>query len=120
MVLSYIHNMTNREKAISPAHGAIMITKYVDKSSPLLAQALDQREDIECTIDMYRTVGHEAQEKFYSIILKGAMIVDLTFDMPHVILQGHLEPQEHVYIRYREINWRHHLAATSGYAVWGQ
>lgn len=46
------------------------------------------------------------------------MVTDLTLDMPHVVLQNDVEPQEHVAIRYQDIIWTHHLAGTSGYSSW--
>lgn len=54
MVLSYSHNMTNIGNINSATHSPIIITKVVDKSSPLLAQALSNREEINCTISFYR------------------------------------------------------------------
>lgn len=120
MVLACIHNINNPESTTSATHGPIIITKYLDKSTPLLAQALERREEIDCTIDLYWTNPAGGQEKYFSIAIKGGMISDRTFDIPHVILQSNVEPQEHLYIRYREINWTHHVAATSGYAFWGE
>jgi type VI secretion system Hcp family effector len=119
MVLSYSHNMTNIGNIDKPTHRPIVITKNVDKSSPLLAQALSSREEIECTISFYRISSFGQQEKFYSISIEGGVIADLTLDMPHVILQNDAEPQEHVAIRYRNITWVHHLAGTTGYSAWG-
>ena len=45
MVLSYSHNMGNIGNANKPTHNPVIITKNVDKSSPLLAQALSSREE---------------------------------------------------------------------------
>lgn len=50
MVLSYTHNMVNIGNINKPTHSPIIITKNVDKASPLLAQALSTREEINCTI----------------------------------------------------------------------
>lgn len=119
MVLSYSHNMSNIGNINKPTHRPLVITKNVDKSSPLLAQALSSREEINCAISFYRISSFGLQEKFFSIEIEGGIIADLTLDMPHVVLQNDVEPQEHVAIRYREITWRHHLAGTSGYASWG-
>ncbi|SHM96281.1 hypothetical protein SAMN05216593_10510 [Pseudomonas asturiensis] len=118
MVLSFTHNMANIDNIKHATHRPIVITKYVDKSSPLLGQVLANREPINCTIDFYRTSPAGAQDKFYTIELRECIIADLTLDMPHAILQNDAEPQEHVAIRYRDIIWTHHLANTSGYASW--
>ena len=119
MVLSYSHNMSNVENINKPTHHPIIITKNIDKSSPLLAQALSSREEINCTISFYRVSAFGLQEKFYSISINGGIIADLTLEMPHAILQNDAEPQENVAIRYRDITWTHHSAGTSGYSTWG-
>ncbi|MCU1760773.1 Hcp family type VI secretion system effector [Pseudomonas sp. 14P_8.1_Bac3] len=120
MVLSYSHNIANIGNINRSTHNPIIITKNVDKSSPLLAQALSNREEINCTISFYRVSSFGMQEKFYTISIDGGVIVDLTLEMPHVVLQNDAEPQEQVAIRYREIAWIHHLAKTAGYSSWGE
>ena len=102
MVLSYTHNMVNIGNNNKPTHRPILITKNVDKSSPLLAQALSTREEIRCTINLYRVSSFGVQEKFYSVSINGGVIADLTLEMPHVILHHDAEPQEHIAIRYRD------------------
>ena len=119
MVLSYTHNMINIGNIDKPTHSPILITKNVDKSSPLLAQALSSREEINCTISFYRVSSFGLQEKFYSVSITGGIIANLTLEMPHAILEHDAEPQEHVAIRYRDITWIHHVAGTSGYSTWG-
>ncbi|MDR9750222.1 Hcp family type VI secretion system effector [Pseudomonas sp. SZMC_28357] len=119
MVLSYSHNMANIGNINKPTHNPIVITKNVDKSSPLLAQALSTQEELNCSISFYRISSFGFQEKFFTVEIEGGVIADLTLDMPHVILQNDTEPQEHVAIRYREITWTHHIAGTSGYGIWG-
>lgn len=117
LVLSLAHHMGNRENSGHATLDPLVITKYLDKSSPLLAQALDRREVLKCSIDFYRDIGTE-QELFYTIRLDGCILADLTLDMPHALLQHDGEPQEHLAIRYQEIRWTHHKASTSGYALW--
>ena len=119
MVLSRTHNMTNTGHLNKATHGPIIITKNVDKSSPLLAQSLSSREEISGVISFYRLSSLGTHERFYSISIEGGIIADLTLDMPHAVLQNEAEPQEHLAIRYREITWTHHVAGTSGYSYWG-
>ena len=119
MVLSYTHNMLNIGNIDKPTHSPIIITKNIDKASPLLAQALSNREEINCTVSFYRVSSFGMQEKFYSISINGGIIADLTLEMPHAILQSDAEPQEHIALRYRDITWTHHAAGTSGYSTWG-
>ena len=63
MVLSYNHNMANLGNIDRPTHKPILITKNVDKSSPLLAQALSSREEINGVIHFYRISSFGLQEK---------------------------------------------------------
>ncbi|MDI2141601.1 MULTISPECIES: Hcp family type VI secretion system effector [unclassified Pseudomonas] len=120
MVLSYSHNMANAGNINHPTHAPVIITKRLDKSSPLLAQALANREEVSCRISLYRTSPQGQQEKFYSVSIDGAVLVDLSLDLPHAILQNDAEPQEQLALRYREIRWVHHIAGTTGYASWGE
>ncbi|WP_256830411.1 Hcp family type VI secretion system effector [Pseudomonas sp. Pse1] len=120
MVLSYSHNMANIGNINKSTHNPIIITKNIDKSSPLLAQALANRESISCAISFYRVSRLGVQEKFYTVEISGGMIAHLTVDMPHVVSHNDAEPQEHLAIRYREIAWFHHLAGTTGYSSWGE
>ncbi|MFJ7144613.1 Hcp family type VI secretion system effector [Pseudomonas protegens] len=119
MVLSYSHNMANIGNINKATHRPIVITKNIDKSSPLLAQALASREVLNCSISFYRISSYGLQEKFYTVEIHGGVIADLTVEMPHVVFQNDVEPQEHLAIRYREITWVHHLAGTSGHTSWG-
>lgn len=48
MVLALNHGMANIGNVDRSTHGPIVITKNIDKSSPLLAQALTNREMIDC------------------------------------------------------------------------
>lgn len=119
MVLSYTHNMNIAGNTNKATHSPIIITKNIDKSSPLLAKSLSSLEEIDCVINFYRVSSFGMQEKFYSISIEGGIIADLTLEMPHAIFQNDAEPQEHLAIRYRDITWTHHAAGTSGHTSWG-
>jgi type VI secretion system Hcp family effector len=119
MVLALNHGMANVANIQRATHGPIVITKNIDKSSPLLAQALTTREVINCVISFYRTSAYGTQEKFYSIKLGDAQVADLMLDMPHAALHSEAETQEQLSIRYRSIIWTHHIAGTSGSCFWG-
>lgn len=120
MVLALNHSMVNVENSKHATHSPIIITKNIDKSSPLLEQAMTRREVIDCTITFYRTSPYGAQEKCYTIELQGGQVADLMLDLPHAILQSDLEAQEQLSILYRRISWTHHLAGTSGLSCWGE
>jgi type VI secretion system Hcp family effector len=123
MVLAYSHDMLagidgsmvgGRSK-----HMPVMITKGIDKSSPLLASALHEREEVECIINFYRTASAGGREQYYSIHLTGARIAHISLQVPHAIRMNDAEPQEQVSIRYRAIAWAHVPGGTSAYSTWG-
>lgn len=120
MVLAYQHNMVDLRNINKPSHRPIIITEIVDKSSPLLAQALSSREEINCTICFNRMSSFGLQEKFYSVSINGGIIADLTFEMPHVVLLSDAESEEQLAIRYCEIICTHHLAGATGQSSRGE
>jgi len=123
MVLAYSHDMvTGNDGSVAGGRGKhlpIVITKSIDKSSPLLACALHEREEVDCIINLYRTAPAGGQERYYSIHLSGARIAHISQQVPHAIRMNDAEPQEQVSIRYREIAWAHVPGATSAYSAWG-
>ncbi|MDR6610060.1 Hcp family type VI secretion system effector [Pseudomonas synxantha] len=123
MILAYSHNMTTgTDSGVTGDRGQhmpIMITKYIDKSSPLLASALHEREEVECKIFFYKSSPSGGQDKYYSIQLTGARIAHISLRVPHSIHFNDSEPQELVSIRYRDISWTHIQAGTSAYSSWG-
>lgn len=118
MVLAFTHNMANLDNALHASHQPVYITKHVDKSTPLLSQALANRERVDCVIDFYRTTPQAKQEKFYTVEIRDGLIRELTQDMPHALLQNDAQPQEHLAISYRDIIWTHHAGSTNGHASW--
>ncbi|MDQ3203215.1 MAG: Hcp family type VI secretion system effector [Pseudomonadota bacterium] len=123
MVLAYSHDMVAGQEGGNQAgrgkHMPIMLTKAIDKSSPLLASALHAGEEVECVINLFRTASAGGQERYFSIHLTGARIAHISQQVPHAIRMNDAEPQEHVSIRYREIAWAHVPGATSARCTWG-
>ena len=118
MVLSCNHNMANVGNINKPTHHPIIISKNIDKSSPLLAQALSSREEINCIISFYRLSSFDKPEKLYSSSINDEIFDDLTLEIPHAILLHDAQPQEHVAIRNRDITRTHHFSGTRGYSSW--
>lgn len=117
-VLSFAHNLINNDNTQRATHGPVLITKHLDKATPLLAQALDTREEVECKINFYRINSAGAQEKYFTVSLSGGLVSQQNLEMPHSVLLADQDAQEHLAIRYRDISWHHHGAGTSGYASW--
>lgn len=58
-------------------HGPLTITKEVDKSSPLLHQALTTGERLDIDLKFFRTTPSGAEEQYYTVKLEDAMIVSI-------------------------------------------
>ncbi|MCG9724459.1 Hcp family type VI secretion system effector [Vibrio brasiliensis] len=96
----------------------VAITKPVDKSSPLLGNALSKQEHLQCTIKFYRTNEQGYNENFYTIELVDALITSLSFDQPNVLTSGDENMSEIFHLTYRDIIWKHNMAGTEGYQTW--
>ena len=75
-------------------------------------------EEIECSIDFYRTSSIGSQEKYFTVRLAGARIAYMNAHVPHSINMADGQPQEIIAIRYRDTTWTHVLAGTSSYSTW--
>ncbi|EGR0892487.1 Hcp family type VI secretion system effector [Vibrio cholerae] len=96
----------------------VVITKPIDKSSPLLGNAFSKQEHLQCTIHFFRTNEQGYNENFYSIELVDALITTLSFDQPNVLNSGDEDMSEVLHLSYRDIIWKHKIAGTEGYETW--
>ena len=98
-----------------------MITKVFDRSSPLLFNALVSGELLTfCTLRFYRTSSAGLIERYFTIELVDALIVDIRSRMPNCQdpAMSHFTHLEDVFFSYRKISWEHNLANTSGMDDW--
>jgi len=77
-------------------HHPLSIIKYMDKSSPLLYQAICTGESMNVTIKFYRTDGSNPEEHYYTITLTNAISVEMKSYSPN---------QEKVSFTYETIRW---------------
>lgn len=112
---AFDHEMT-REQNVS--HHPVIITKPIDKSSPLLGVALSNNEKLQIIIYMYRMNPTGNIEKFFTIKLKGAYISSISQHCPNSLTQNDLQPYEIISLAYKSIDWTHNVAGTSGYSIW--
>lgn len=98
----------------------VVVTKPIDKSSPLLGNAFSKQEHLQCTLNFYRTNERGYNENFYSIELVDALISTLSFDQPNVLSSGDEDMSEVLHLSYRDIIWKHKAAGTEGYETWEQ
>jgi type VI secretion system secreted protein Hcp len=101
-------------------HNPIKITKRVDKSSPLLYQALVTGESLTCSIEWYRTGEDGTQEPYFIQEIEGAAVVDIKAYSPNIQdpangPYGHLEE---VSFSYSTITWTHEPGGTEGSDSW--
>ncbi|OCR26543.1 type VI secretion protein [Pseudomonas syringae] len=102
-------------------HKPVIITKTLDKSSPLINTALSNGEPLKtCRIEFFRYSGRGGQELFYTIELKNALIIGVDLLLPHCqdLSTAHFTQLERVHFAYETITWRHEIAGTSGYDEW--
>ena len=102
-------------------HKGARVVKYIDKSSPLLMQAIATGEQLtEVGIQFFRTAASGTQEHYYSITLKEASLVRFRPYFPNALdpdstAYSHMEE---LHIQYKAIEVTHEIAGTSGSDSW--
>ncbi|MGB7800712.1 Hcp family type VI secretion system effector [Buttiauxella sp.] len=115
MVFAVTHSMS---RAQNVNHHEMVIIKPIDKSSPLLAKAINDNEMLVCDLDLYRTNRVGMNNLYYKVKLTGARVSHIEFLVPHNLLDNGAEPQEKVTFSYETITWEHCDAGTSAYSLW--
>lgn len=78
-------------------HGPMIITKYIDKSSPLLYQALvNNQTKSQAELKFYRDIGTGQPQHYYTIRLNDVKIIKIQTACPNM---------EQVSIAFRRIRW---------------
>ncbi|MDE1480656.1 Hcp family type VI secretion system effector [Xenorhabdus bovienii] len=98
----------------------IDIRKPIDKSSPLLSQALTSNEMLTCEFFFYRTSMNGGLELYYKIKLTEASLVNINFFCPNSITHNDAQPEESLSIKFKSITWEHVTAGTSSYSIWDE
>lgn len=115
LVMSMDHALT---RAQNVNHGPLSFIKPIDKSSPLLAVAISNNEELDMKFDIYRTSISGTNELYYSITLKKVYLSSLSLVYPQTIDHSGDQPEEMISVSYESITWEHHSAGTSGYSFW--
>lgn len=100
------------------SHNPVQFVKPIDKSSPLLAMAIDSNESLNGAFIFYRTSQVGQLELFYEVKITEATITDLSCVYPHSINEHDKMPYEKVVLNYKSITWNHITAGTSAYSIW--
>ena len=102
-------------------HNGITFTKVMDKSSPMIMQALTTGEQIDnATFNFFRTSTSGTQEHYYTIELEQALVTDITTWFPNALQpeNGPIGHMEDVSLSYKKITTTHEVAGTSGADDW--
>jgi type VI secretion system secreted protein Hcp len=80
-----------------PAHEPFVISKYIDKASPRLYQAMTEGRSMRLTFKFYRTDNaHSQEEWYYTVFLDNARVVNMRMAHPNI---------EQVSFVYETIRW---------------
>lgn len=105
------------------SHRPMMITKEIDKSTPMLYQALCSGELLtEVTLDWYRHDTLGEQELYFSIKLENAMVTRMHPWVPNVLDRSSegLRHMEDVSIAYEKIIWTWEPDGIEFEDAWGE
>ncbi|MCS2169181.1 Hcp family type VI secretion system effector [Scandinavium sp. TWS1a] len=111
-----LNHKTERQQNVN--HHEMQIIKPIDRSSPLLNKAINDNEQLECEIYLYRVNPLGLQEAYYKIKLIKAHISHIETIVPHNIIENGNEAQERISFIYESISWKHCMASTSAYSLW--
>ncbi len=102
-------------------HTGLSFTKVMDKSSPMIMQALATGEQIKkATFKFFRTSSSGDQEHYYTVELEEALITDVTPWFPNALDPSNaaISHMEDVTLSYKKITETHEVAGTSGSDDW--
>ncbi|MEM6700002.1 MAG: type VI secretion system tube protein TssD [Bacteroidota bacterium] len=110
---------------LDPSTGAITgealpcvlkVKKIVDAASPRLFQALASKEDVEVTLNYYRTNSSDVQENYYQVKFKNAKVAAfrmLSQETPLTVGANEARDFEEITFTYTRIELAHFIAGTS-------
>ncbi len=104
-------------------HRPMMISKEIDKSTPMLYQALCEEENLtEVRLDWYRIDSMGTEELYFSIILENARIMRIHPWVPNVLDRRNegLRHMEDVFFSYEKITWIWEPDGIEYEDAWGQ
>ncbi|QEO16461.1 Hcp family type VI secretion system effector [Acetobacter vaccinii] len=101
-------------------HLPASLTKYVDKSSPLLLNAIASGEVLQIEATYYRTSSMGRQEKYYTVKFTDAIAVDYKAYTPLALDPDNaaFRDMDELHFTYRKIEVTHAVAGTSGADDW--
>ncbi|MGP3590299.1 Hcp family type VI secretion system effector [Vagococcus sp. WN89Y] len=116
IIVYEVSNTVRRDEQV--AMQPLQIRKPIDKSTPLLAQALGENEKLECVFSFYRTASYGGNEFYFKMTLKDAIISNINFFHPNAISHNEIQPYEGISFKFSSIMWEHVTAKTSSCLLW--
>lgn len=111
------------ERTGNPRHKRLVITKLLDKATPLLWGALAQNSELNITLEFFR--GADASSggepvHYYTIELEGAKITEISTHSPDVMDPRNDAAMAHekVSLTYGSISWEHVVCSTNAITKW--
>lgn len=114
-VYEFIGHISRQQNAV---HHPVEIRKPIDKSTPLIAQAISSNEKVDIVLDFYRISLGGGMEIFFKIKLIDATLADVRIYFPNSMTHNDVQPYESLSIQYNSIKWEHVMAGTSSYSIW--
>ncbi len=103
------------------SHKGMRVVKYIDKTSPLLMQAISTGEQLaEVKVLFYRTASSGQQEHYYTIALGEATLVKFRPYIPNALdpENENFAHMEELLFQYKSIETTHEVGGTSGSDSW--
>ncbi|RJT46507.1 Hcp family type VI secretion system effector [Rahnella woolbedingensis] len=113
-----LSHILSREENVN--HHPVVVTKPIDKSSPLLGKAISENEILTVNLDIYRTNRFGKDELFFKIKLTKARLSDISLVFPNTIDDNNAQAYEELSFSYETITWEHIIAGTSAYSLWNE
>ncbi len=113
-VIAVLHEIISPRDAASGQatgkrqHKPVVITKEIDRSTPLLRQALVTNESLpECQLQFLKTMSNGAEKCYFTIKLVNASITSASFVMPNIKdpATKNLPEREELTLVYQKIEW---------------
>jgi len=128
MVIGFSHEVDSPFDAASGLptgkrqHKPLCIIKEIDKSTPLIMNALSNNENItEMQLQFWQPSRSGKEIQYYTIELHNARIVNIKQEMPDNSLPENmrLKEREHISFVYQQITWTYMDGGISASDTWG-
>jgi type VI secretion system secreted protein Hcp len=129
LILAYSHRVSVPTNSLTGQvtgtrkHEYLQVTKFIDKSSPLLLNTVTSPSELEVVLRFFRTPDETSAGEpveYYNITLKRAKIVSIETISPNILVAENdgLMPYEEVTFTYGQIQADHVVCGTTAIDDW--